>query len=76
MNSLNVSMEIGFEVTISKSEVQITLNVFPLVLNRLIVDLTFLGLWWSNFGCLKKQIVKNLISKTLVIRPGQSKSKR
>ena len=34
VKSLDASMEIGFQVTISKSEVQITSNLFPLNLNR------------------------------------------
>ena len=41
MNSVIASMEIGFQVTISKSEVEMTSTLFSLVKNRSIMDLCF-----------------------------------
>ena len=41
MKSVDASMEIGFQVTISESKVQITSNLFSLVLYRSILDINF-----------------------------------
>ena len=54
MNSVIASMEIGFQVTISKSEVEMTSTLFSLVKNRSIMDLCFSQALIVRFGLLKK----------------------
>ena len=69
MNSLIASLEIGFQVTISKSTVQMTSNLFSSwsKIGQLCI-LTFLRMWWSHFFL--KENHQNLIWKTLVSHPG------
>ena len=55
MNTLIASIRIGFQVTISKSLVQMTSNLFPLSKIGQLWISTFHGLWWSNFGLKTKE---------------------